>query len=400
LSLEKGRSTNPAYQNGGRCEKTTTSALINIRGGIVRTFNKRLILGGGLAVVLLAAAACGGSSGGSTGSSGNGGGKTGTVALLLPETTTTRYEAHDKPEFVAALKALCSSCKVLYYNANQDANLQANQVDQALTNGAKVLVLDPVDSASAASLVAKAKAQNVGVVSYDRLVTGGGKPDYYVSYDNAKVGQLQGTALLTAIGANATKGKVVMINGAPTDNNAKLFKQGAHSVLDGKVTIGAEFDTPMWLPAEAQKEMDQAITRIGKGNIIGVYAANDGTAGGAIAALRTAGVSQPPPVTGQDSDLAGIQRIVAGQQYMTVYKGTKKQTEVAAQLAYDLLQGKASSLQTTPVNNGSVDVPSVLLQPIAVTKTNVKVVLDDNYWTIAQVCAGAYASACAAAGLS
>jgi D-xylose transport system substrate-binding protein len=365
----------------------------------VRTFNKRLALGGGLAVVLLAAAACGGSSGGSNGASG-GGGKSGTVALLLPETTTARYEAHDRPEFVAALKALCASCKVLYYNANQDANLQANQVDQALTNGAKVLVLDPVDSASAASLVTKSKAQNVPVVSYDRLVTGGGKPDYYVSYDNAKVGELQGTALLTALGANASKGKIVMINGAPTDNNAKLFKQGAHSVLDGKVTIGAEYDTPMWLPAEAQKEMDQAITRIGKGNIVGVYAANDGTAGGAIAALRSAGVSQPPPVTGQDAELAGIQRIVAGQQYMTVYKGTKKEAEVAAQLAYDLLQGKTSSQQTTPVNNGTVDVPSVLLQPIAVTKANLKVVVDDKYWTVAEICTGPYASGCAAAGLT
>jgi D-xylose transport system substrate-binding protein len=365
----------------------------------VRTFSKRLTLGGGLAVVLLAAAACGGSSGGSSGSTSTSG-KSGTVALLLPETKTARYEAHDRPEFVAAMKALCSSCKVLYYNANQDANLQANQVDQALTNGAKVLVLDPVDSASAASLVTKAKAQNVPVVSYDRLVTGGGKPDYYVSYDNAKVGQLQGTALLTAVGANASKGKIVMINGAPTDNNAKLFKQGAHSVLDGKVTIGAEFDTPDWSPDKAQTEMDQGITRIGKNNIVGVYAANDGTAGGAIAAMRAAGITKLPPVTGQDAELAGIQRIVAGQQYMTVYKATKKETEVAAQLAYDLLQGKTSSQQTIPVNNGSADIPSVLLQPIAVTKANVKVVVDDKYWTVAQICTGAYASGCAAAGLS
>ncbi len=352
--------------------------------------------------VLLAggAAACGGDNDNNS-SGGGGGGKTGTVALLLPETKTARYEAHDRPEFEAAFKKLCSGCKVLYYNANQDAALQQNQVDQALTNGAKVLVLDPVDSASAASMVNKAKAQQVPVVSYDRLITGGGKPDYYVSYDNEQVGKLQGEALLTALGDKAKSGKIVMINGSPQDNNAKLFNKGAHGVLDSKVTIGKEYWTPDWSADKAQAEMDQAITALGKNNIIGVYAANDGTSGGAIAAMKGAGFTKIPPATGQDAELAGIQRILAGDQYMTVYKATKAETQAAAQLAYDLLQGKKSSQDTKPINNGTADIPSVILDPVAVTADKVQdTVIKDGYWTPAQVCTGQYAAACQKHGVS
>jgi len=327
--------------------------------------------------------------------------KKGTIALLLPESKTARYEAHDRPEFVAAFNALCSGCKILYYNANQDAALQQNQVDQALTNGAKVLVLDPVDSASAAASVAKAKAQNVPVVSYDRLITGGGKPDYYVSFDNEQVGTLQGNALLTALGANPKRGKIVVINGSPQDNNAKLFNRGAHSVLDGKVTIGKEYWTPDWSPDAAQREMDQAITALGKTAIIGVYAANDGTAGGAIASMKAAGFTKIPPTTGQDAELAAIQRILAGDQYMTVYKATKAEATAAAKLAYDLLQGKPSSQTTTPVNNGTIDVPSVLLTPVAVTAAQVKdTVVKDGFWTVADICTPAYAADCTKYGVS
>jgi len=331
---------------------------------------------------------------------GGGDKKSGKIALLLPETKTARYEAHDRPEFVAAFKELCADCEILYYNANQDASLQQNQVDQALTNGAEVLVLDPVDSASAASLVAKAKAQDVPVVSYDRLITGGGKPDYYVSFDNEKVGTLQGTALLEALGDKAMSGKVVMINGSPQDNNAKLFNKGAKATLAGKVTIGKEYWTPDWSPDKAQQEMDQAITALGKASIIGVYAANDGTAGGAIAAMKAAGFSTLPPVTGQDAELAAIQRILAGDQYMTVYKATKAETEAAAQLAYDLLQGKDSSQETVMINNGTVDVPSVLLEPVTVTAENVKdTVVKDGFWTVADICTPAYKAACTKYGI-
>ena len=174
-------------------------------------------------------------------------------------------------------------------------------------------MLDPVDFASAGPMVAAAKAAGVPVISYDRLITNA-DIDYYISFDNEKVGKLQGQALLDALEANGDSGgTIVMINGAPTDNNAKLFKDGAHSVLDGKVKIGAEYDTPDWSPDKAQTEMDQAITKLGKNGFVGVYAANDGTAGGAIAAMKGAGIDpKTRPTTGQDAELAAIQRILVG----------------------------------------------------------------------------------------
>jgi D-xylose transport system substrate-binding protein len=192
-----------------------------------------------------------------------------------------------------------------------------------------------------------------------------------------------------------------MINGDPTDNNATLFKKGAHSALDGKVTIGKEYDTAEWSPDNAQREMEQAITALGKDQIAGVYAANDGTAGGAIAALKGAGVSPLPPVTGQDAELAAIQRILAGEQALTIYKAIKPEAEMAAQMAYDLLQGKAPSGTSTTVKNETKDVPSVLLTPVEVTKDNVNdTVIKDGFWTPKQICTGQYASACSSAGIS
>jgi D-xylose transport system substrate-binding protein len=193
-----------------------------------------------------------------------------------------------------------------------------------------------------------------------------------------------------------------MINGAPTDNNAKLFKEGAHKVLDASdYTIGAEYDTPNWTPSEAQKEMDQAISKLGKNGFIGVYAANDGTGGGAIAALKAAGIDPSTiPVTGQDAELAAIQRILAGEQFMTVYKAIKPQAEDAATVAIDLLNGDEISVETTPVNNGTADVPSIIYDPVSVTKDNVKdTIVADEFWPVAEICAGAYKADCTAAGI-
>ena len=300
-----------------------------------------------VAAVTLLAAACGTTNNGGGGSTQGGAKK---IALLLPESKTTRYEAQDRPQFEAKVKALCSDCQILYSNANQDAALQQNQADAALTNGAKVMVLDPVDSASAASIVSKAKAQNVPVISYDRLLTNS-DIDYYISFDNVEVGKLQAQSLVSKLKADGEgSGTIVMINGAPTDNNAKLFKQGAHSIIDSSgLKVGKEYDTPDWSPDKAQDEMDQAITALGKNGFVGVYAANDGTAGGAIAAMKSAGIDPKTiPVTGQDAEVAGIQRILAGEQYMTVYKAIKPEAEKTAELAVALAQGKqpASGLVT------------------------------------------------------
>jgi D-xylose transport system substrate-binding protein len=311
------------------------------------------------------------------------------IALLLPETKTARYETQDRPLFEAKVKELAPDATILYSNANQDATEQQSQADAALTNGAQVLVVDPVDSASAASIVAKAKAKNVPVISYDRLILNSDL-DYYVSFDNEKVGTLQGQALLDKLTADGNAGKtIVMINGAPTDNNATLFKKGAHSVLDGKVKIGAEYDTPDWSPDKAQTEMDQAITKLGKNGFVGVYCANDGTCGGAISSMKGAGIDpKTRPTTGQDAELAGIQRILLGEQFMTIYKAIKAEANVAAELAVALAKGTGvpSGMTLTKVNNGQIDVPSVLLNPVVVTKDTIKTtVVADGFWTTAQI---------------
>jgi len=334
--------------------------------------------------------------------------KTGKIALLLPETKTTRYETADKPDFEAKMKELCSACEIIYSNANQDATLQLSQAEAALTNGAQVLVLDPVDSAAAATIADKAKAQNVPVIAYDRLILSSEGVNYYISFDNVEVGKLQAQSLVDDLNKmGIQKPTIAMINGSPTDNNAGLFKQGAHSVFDplvkaGKLTIAKEYDTPDWSPDQAQTEMQQALTALGN-KVDGVYAANDGTASGAIAAMKAAGLNPLPPVTGQDAELAGIQRILAGQQYMTVYKAIKPEAEAAAQLAYDLFTDAKVPADMTAgktVNNGKIDVPSVLLTPVAVTKDNIKdTVVKDNFWTNQQICTTDYANACKAAGL-
>jgi len=358
---------------------------------------------------VLALAACGSSNNSTTGGGGNSGSTAGKIALLLPETKTTRYEAADKPYFLQKLKDLgYDTSQVIYSNANQDAALQQNQADAAITNGAKVLVLDPVDSASAASIANKAHSAGIPVISYDRLITGSSSVGYYISFDNQKVGQLQATALMAALtAAGKSSPHIVMINGSPTDNNAHLFKAGAHSVFDPLVSAGTlhidkEYDTPDWSPDQAQNEMQQALTALNN-KVDGVYAANDGTGGGAIAAMKAAGVSPLPPVTGQDAELAAVQRIIAGQQYMTVYKAIKPEASAAAQMAFDLASGKSvpSSLTGSKVNNGAIDVPSDLLTPVAVTKDNVKsTIVADGFHTAAEICTTDYAQFCTALGIS
>ena len=271
-----------------------------------------------LAVAALASgavlAACGDDDddGGDSGSSGGGGG--GKIALLLPESKTARYESQDRPQFEKKVKELCSDCEIVYSNAGQDPAKQQQQAEAAVTQDVKVMVLDPVDAASAGAIVQRAKQSDIPVVSYDRLITDA-DIDYYISYDNEKVGKLQADTLTKKLkeDGNAT-GPIVQINGAPTDNNAKLFKKGATDTFKANgVKIAKSYDTPDWSPDKAQQEMDQAITAINKNGFNGTYAANDGTAGGAIAAMKGAGIDpETKPTTGQDAELAAIQRILVG----------------------------------------------------------------------------------------
>ena len=372
-----------------------------------RSWARAAVLAVAALVIGLGIVACGGDDDDDDGG-GGGGGK---VALLLPETQTTRYEAHDRPEFESNLKRHCPDCELIYSNADQDAAKQQSQVEAALTEGIDVLVLDAVDATAAAAMVNLAEQQDVPVISYDRLILDSPGVDYYVSFDNVRVGELQGEALVKKLAdeGNPT-GPIVKIKGSPTDNNAKLFNEGAQSMFDeAGVEIAQEYDTPEWLPSEAQREMDQAITALSQNGFNGVYAMNDGTAGGAIAAMKGAGIDPATkPTTGQDAELEAIQRIVAGEQFMTVYKATSEETDATAQLAAALAQSEdpPADLINDETDNGAKQVPSVILTPVEVTIDNLQdTVLKDNgdlgppYQTVQDVCTGQYAQACKEAGL-
>jgi D-xylose transport system substrate-binding protein len=358
-----------------------------------------------IAVVALAATtlgACGGDdNGGDTGNAaGGGGGKR--IALLLPETKTTRYEAKDRPLFTAKLKELCPDCKLLYSNASQDASKQQAQAEAAITNGADAIVLDAVDVKSVGAIVKHANQEKIPVIAYDRLIPDGDIA-YYVSFDNVKQGRIQAQTLLDKLGSAAGQ-PIVMVNGAPTDPSAGDYKKGAHEVFDKSgVKIAKEYDTPDWSPDKAQREMEQAITALGKDGFAGVYSANDGMASGIIAAMKSGGITpSSKPTTGGDSEAAAIQRILAGEQYSTIYLAIKKQAETSAELAVAAAEGKAapSGLVNAKVDNGFKQVPSVLLSPIAVTKDNIKdTVIKDGFVKRSELCVGKYASLCQKAGI-
>ncbi|RCV52381.1 ABC transporter substrate-binding protein [Marinitenerispora sediminis] len=350
------------------------------------------------AILALTATGCGTTTGGGGGEGGaNASVEEGfQVGLLLPESKTTRYEKFDRPYFEEAIAELCPNCTVAYQNADQDTAKQQSQAEAMLTEGVDVLVLDAVDAEAAASIVQQARSQNVPVVAYDRLAQGG--VDYYVSFDNRTIGTVQGQALIEALEAEGAgeDPEIVMINGSPTDPNAADYKAGAHEVLDGQVSIGMEYDTPDWSPDRAQQQMEQAITSIGADEIDGVYSANDGMASGVIAALKSAGVEELPPVTGQDAELAAIQRIIAGDQFMTIYKAIQPEARTAAEMAIAAATGEeydGGEFGLVEVEDaGGETVPAVLLEPVVVTEDNIEdTVVSDGFYTIEEICTDAYA---------
>src|SRR3954462_13533787 len=352
----------------------------------------------------LGVAACGGDENKSSSTPCGSGAKSagGTIALLLPETKTTRYEEQDKPHFEAKLKELCPDWKLTYANANQDASRQQQQAEAAITNGAKVLVLDAVDAQAAQATVNRAKQSNIPVIAYDRLISKA-PISYYVSFDNVKVGKIQAQGLLDKLGSPSGK-SIVMLNGSPTDPSAGDYKKGAHEVFDSSgVKVAKEYDTPDWSPDKAQEETEQAITTLGKDKIAGVYSANDGMIGGAIAAMKSAGMDpKSVPTTGQDSEIAAIQRILTGEQYMTIYLAIKRQAESAAQLAVSAVRGEQppGGLVGDKTDNGAADIPSVMLDPTPVMKDNIKdTIIADDFHSASDICTGDFAKACADAGI-
>jgi D-xylose transport system substrate-binding protein len=365
-------------------------------------FKRRAWEWGTVAVAAAALVALGGC-GDDDDSGDEGGGDAGTVALLLPETKTTRYEEQDRPNFERRVEEICPDCEIYYANADQDAAKQQQQAEAAITEGSQVLVLDAVDVEAASTIVERAKQAGIPVISYGRLVADSDL-DYYVSIDPFKVGQQQAEYLTDTLDEQGVSDpRIVMINGAPTDSNSKPYKDGALDVFkQSGAEIVQSFDTPDWSPDEAQREMDQAITALGPDGFDAVYVANDGMASGAIAALKGAGIDpESRPVTGQDAEASAVQRILTGEQLMTVYQPIKEIAETSADLAVPLAQGEEPPADLAPeeVDNGAEQVPSALLDTIAIDSDNVDVLIDDGFLDLGEICTGQYQRACEQAGL-
>lgn len=319
-----------------------------------------------------------------------------TVAFLMPDQASTRYEEHDWPGFEAAMKASCAACTLIYQNANGDVALQQQQFNSVIAQGAKIVVLDPVDSAAAAALVEIAHSQDVKIIAYDRPIPAT-PADYYVSFDNEGIGFAIAQSLvdhMKAAGVPEGAG-VLQINGSPTDAAAGLIRDGVHRALaaSGFKTL-AEFDTPDWAPPKAQEWAAGQITRFGA-EITGIVAANDGTGGGAIAALKAAGVTPIPPVTGNDATIAALQLIIAGDQYNTISKPSEIVAKAAADVVVTYLKGETPEPKTS-----LYDTPSELFVPAVVTQANIKAeIFDSGIQTAAEVCTAEYADACAKLGI-
>ncbi len=291
----------------------------------------------------------------------------GTVIGLSMDTLKEARWQKDRDLFVARAEEL--GAKVLVQSANSDDTRQIQDVKSLLANDVDVLVLIPHDGVAMAEGVRLAHQAGVPVIAYDRLIRDSDL-DLYLSFDNVRVGEMQAAFLVDRLGG---KGRIVRIYGAPTDNNARLFKQGQDNVLDpliarGDVEVIHEDWAVDWSPANAKKIMNAALTSQGS-DFDGVLASNDGTAGGAIQSLKEAALAGKVTVTGQDADLVACQRIMAGTQSMTVYKPVHHLARRAAELAVDLAEGRPV-VANGEVDNGQRQVPSVLLEVVSVTRDN------------------------------
>ena len=311
------------------------------------------------------------------------GNKPPTVAFLLPENVTPRWEGADAPLFKAALQKLIPNIQVDVLNALNDPSKQQSQAEAELTKGAKVLVVAAVDQKAAAVIVNEANKQKVPVIAYDRLIRDS-PLGYYVSFDSVAVGKAEAQWM-----ADNTKqgARLVIINGSPTDDNAHLVNQGIHAVLDplfnskARVLVDEQW-TPGWDPTKAQSEMEQILTKANN-KVDGVVSANDGMAGGIIAALKAQKLAGKVKTTGQDASLEGVQNVLLGYQGTTVFKDFRLQAPAAADIAAAIVQVKKPSSTNATVNNGQVDVPSVMLQVVPIDQSNVKT-LATNGWIDSQ----------------
>jgi D-xylose transport system substrate-binding protein len=327
-------------------------------------------------------------------------GDMGSIAVLLPDSASSaRWEADDRRFLAAAFDAAGVEYNIV--NAEGDSATQLTQAEQAITNGAKVILMVNLDSGSGAAIIELARAAGVAVIDYDRLTIEGPGADFYVSFDNESVGKLQGEGLVKAVEEAGLESpvRVAVLNGSPTDNNATLFANGYNSVITPKFDSGewVQVDNqsvPDWDNQQALVIFEQILTAAG-GDIDAAIAANDGLAGSIIAALENQGLPYIP-VTGQDATVGGIQNILAGKQSMTVYKAIKAQAEAAAALAVAILKGEDTSMMAgATVNNGTNDIASVLLVPVSVTKDNIKeTVIADGFRNWEEICVGEFDAFC------
>jgi D-xylose transport system substrate-binding protein len=369
--------------------------------------SRKFSLSACLLIITLLLAACGSANNNNntTSSSGANNGKgCKKIGVLLPETATSaRWDNNDRPQLLQQIPAELPGATVDYTNAQGSADTQLSQAEADLTKGDCILVVAPVDSVASAQIVAKAKQANVPVIAYDRLIQSKDL-NYYVSFDNVKVGQLQGQYIVDHYKDFVTGGhnNTVMINGAQTDNNAHLFYQGAVGVLNplySNNTLTKVYDqfTPNWDNPTAQNEMNGALTAsANKGGVQIAYVANDGMANSVIAALKAQKLNGKVLVTGQDATVAGIQNILTGDQSMTVEKNYALEAKGAAQIVAAISNGTDSASLTNGATTTTTDgtkIPSILEQPAAVDHTNFQQVVTDNLMTKAQICQGLPANA-------
>jgi D-xylose transport system substrate-binding protein len=320
----------------------------------------------------------------------------GKIAVLLPDSSSSpRWENDDRRFFEQAFTdAGLSEDQYLILNAEGDAATQQTQAEQAITDGATVLLIVNLDSGSAAAIIDNARDQGVAVIDYDRLTIEGPGADYYVSFDNVAVGRLMGEAMVEALADFDGTPNLVVLDGSPTDNNATLFAEGYMGVVQEKFDSGDwnlvdHQAVPDWDNIQAQTIFEQILTASGS-EVDGVIVANDGMAGGVIAALKSQNLNGIP-VTGQDATVGGIQNILAGDQYMTVYKQVEAEASAAAELALALFNGETPEVDDA-IDNGTNDVPAVLLEPLTVTTDNITdTVIADGFRTVEEICVGEFA---------
>ena len=349
----------------------------------------------------MALTACGSDDGGDSGNDSggdSGSGATGKIGVILPDTeSSVRWESADRPALEAAFEE--AGVEFDIQNAEGDAERMTQIADTMIGNGVTVLAIVNLDSESGAAIQEKAASQGVATIDYDRL-TLGGSAEYYVSFDNTVVGELQGQGLADCLGDKDAN--IVFLNGSPTDNNATLFAEGAHSVLDemSNYTVVGEQAVPDWDNEEAATIFQQLYTAA-DGKVDGVLAANDGLGGAAISILEGAGQDGKVPVTGQDATVEGLQNVLAGTQCMTVYKSATQEAGALADVAIALVNGEDADVTGSTVDSSDdSEVPSILLEPQSITKDNVGDVIADGGQKAEDVCTGSFADLCAEAGIS